>query len=94
MSFLQNQNDDPNDLDEQGLQQAHQQAYGQSDSSNMGANSLGAAAALNALKKFTSGQGGQQSSGGGNFQSQLIGQGALRSLLLRSSGLTPSLVQP
>lgn len=78
VSFLQNQNDDPNNLDEQGLQQAHQQAYGQGDSSNMGADSLGAAAALNALKKFTSGQGGQQSGGGGNFQSQLIGQGASR----------------
>ncbi|GAA5986346.1 hypothetical protein JCM10908_003713 [Rhodotorula pacifica] len=65
--------DDGEDIDEQGVQAAHEQAYGQGNASNLGAKSMGAAAAMQALKKFTQG-GGSVSSGGGNQQSALIGQ--------------------
>lgn len=67
--------DDGEDIDEQGVQAAHEQAYGQGNASNLGAKSMGAAAAMQALKKFTQGGGSVSSSGGGNQQSALIGQG-------------------
>jgi len=46
LSFLQNQGDDGEELDEQGIQQAHEKAYGQGDSSSLGSKSLGAAGEL------------------------------------------------
>lgn len=80
MSFLQQGGSNGNlhqnqgqDLDENELQQAHQQAYGNQDSSNMSSQALGSAAAMNALKQFT--QGGGQQQGGGNMQSSMISQG-------------------
>lgn len=67
---------DNEDLDEDGIIDAHQKAYSSShDTSNMGSSSLGAAAAMEALKKFTSGgaQPQQQSTGsGGGMQAKLI----------------------
>ncbi|GAA5868099.1 hypothetical protein JCM8547_003343 [Rhodosporidiobolus lusitaniae] len=77
MSFLQDKGDDDDDIDEQQAQQAHQQAYGQGNSSNLGSKDLGSAAALQALKSFIGGSGGQQQqqqNSGGGFQTQLIGQ--------------------
>ncbi|GAA5986437.1 hypothetical protein JCM11641_001000 [Rhodosporidiobolus odoratus] len=75
MSFLQDKGDDDDDIDEDQAQRAHQQAYSSGDSSNLGAKSLGSAAALQALKSFTSGGASQSSSNsGGGFQTQLIGQ--------------------
>ncbi|SCZ99032.1 BZ3500_MvSof-1268-A1-R1_Chr7-1g09363 [Microbotryum saponariae] len=77
MHFVKQGQHENNDIDEQAAQQAHAQAYGDQDSSNMSTNGLGAAAALQAMKKFTSGNQGQQqsqSSGGGGFQAQLISQ--------------------
>ncbi|SCV70799.1 BQ2448_3561 [Microbotryum intermedium] len=75
MHFVKQGQHEDNDIDEQAAQQAHAQAYGDQDSSNMSTNGLGAAAALQAMKKFTSGnEGQQQSSGGGGFQAQLISQ--------------------
>ncbi|BGP14976.1 hypothetical protein JCM10213_007220 [Rhodosporidiobolus nylandii] len=74
LSFLQNYGDDDDDIDEQQAQQAHQQAYGQGQA-NLDSKSMGSAAALQAVKLFTSGGASSgSSSGGGNFQSQLIGQ--------------------
>lgn len=69
--------DDGEDIDEQGVQAAHEQAYGQGNASNLGAKSMGAAAAMQALKKFTQGGGSTSSGagGGGNQQSALIGMG-------------------
>ncbi|BGP54712.1 hypothetical protein JCM8202v2_002299 [Rhodotorula sphaerocarpa] len=63
--------DDGEPIDEQGTQQAHEQAYGQGNAGQLGAKSMGAAAAMQALKKFTQGGG---STSGGNTQSALIGQ--------------------
>lgn len=70
--------DDGEDIDEQGVQAAHEQAYGQGNASNLGAKSMGAAAAMQALKNFTQGGGSVSSGagGGGNQQSALIGMGA------------------
>jgi len=55
-------------VDEEQVQNAHRQAYEEGSGSNLSASSLGSAAALQALKKFTSGGGGS----GGGSQSQLI----------------------
>jgi hypothetical protein len=69
---LQNQ-----DVDEQQMVQAHQQLYGQGGGGQQhDSNSLGAGAAMQALKMFSgggAGQGGQGSQGGGNSQSQFMG---------------------
>ncbi|GAA5920332.1 hypothetical protein JCM1841_004538 [Sporobolomyces salmonicolor] len=73
MSFVSNQQHDPNDVDEDQLMQQHTQAYSQGNAGNMSSGSMGAAEALQAFKKFTQG-GGSDSSSGGNFQTQLIGQ--------------------
>lgn len=54
-------------------------AYGQGNAGQLGAKSMGAAAAMQALKKFTQGGG---STSGGNTQSALIGQGELPTSLL------------
>ncbi|KZO95985.1 hypothetical protein CALVIDRAFT_564263 [Calocera viscosa TUFC12733] len=53
-------------VDEQGVQQAHDQAYNQGNASSLDAGGIGGAAALQALKSFTSGG----SSGGS--QTQLV----------------------
>ena len=75
LSFLKNRNDDDDDVDEDQMKQSHQQLYQQGGSGNHGSQSLGAGAALQALKMFSGGQG--QSSmgggGGGGGQSQMIG---------------------
>lgn len=60
------------------MKDAHDKAYNQSNTGNLPASSLGAAAALQAFKKFTSGDSGasntsSSSSGGGGIQSKLIG---------------------
>ncbi|WVF69820.1 hypothetical protein IAT40_004599 [Kwoniella sp. CBS 6097] len=73
MSFLGGMNKDDNDVDEDRVQQEHQQAYGQGNASNMSANSIGAAAAMQALKSFTSGGSPAAGSGGGDMQSKMIG---------------------
>lgn len=78
MQFLNSgQAQDGQDLDEDGIIDAHEKAYSsQHDTSQMGSSSLGAAAAMEALKKFTGAQGGQQqqtnSSGGGGMQAKLL----------------------
>ncbi|WVQ98042.1 hypothetical protein IAU59_005164 [Kwoniella sp. CBS 9459] len=73
MSFLGGMNKDDNDVDEQRVQQEHQQAYGQGNAGNMSANAIGAAAAMQALKSFTSGDSKAAGSGGGDMQSKIIG---------------------
>ncbi|OCF32621.1 beta-flanking protein [Kwoniella heveanensis CBS 569] len=73
MSFLGGMNKDDNDVDEQKVQQEHQQAYGQGNAGSMSANAIGAAAAMQALKSFTSGDSKAASSGGGDMQSKIIG---------------------
>lgn len=77
LSFLGQKKDDDEDLDEQRMIGAHQQLYGdQSGTRPHDANTLGAAAAMQALKMFTgggAGAGGMGSQGAGNSQSQLIG---------------------
>lgn len=79
MQFLNSgQAQDGQDLDEDGIIDAHQKAYSPShDTSNMGSSSLGAAAAMEALKKFTSGGAAgptsqQQSQSGGGMQAKLM----------------------
>ncbi|GAA5871411.1 hypothetical protein JCM1840_004437 [Sporobolomyces johnsonii] len=74
MSFVSNQQNDPNDVDEDKLMEQHDQAYSQGNAGNMSSGSMGAAAALQAFKKFTQGGGSDSSSSGGSFQTQLIGQ--------------------
>ncbi|KAF9479738.1 hypothetical protein BDN70DRAFT_878503 [Pholiota conissans] len=54
-------------VDEESVTKAHAQVYGDSDSSGMSAHALGGAAALQVLKKFTSGD-----SAGSGSQTQLI----------------------
>lgn len=76
------------DVDEQGLQDAHQQAYS-GNAGNMAPGGVGAAAALQALKHFTSSGGNTGGSGGGSMQSQLIAQAmAEASSLFDKSGNT------
>ncbi|KAI5115181.1 hypothetical protein M0805_004853, partial [Coniferiporia weirii] len=59
-------------IDEDHVTDSHQQAYhGEGPSSNMSADSLGSAAAMQAFKLFTSGQ-SQRSGGGGNDSSHLV----------------------
>jgi len=70
MSFVQQNHGQHNDpIDEEAVQEAHRQVYQHGSGGNLPASSLGSAAALQALSKFTSGQG---SGGGGGSQSQLI----------------------
>lgn len=61
-------------IDEQGVQDAHAQAYSQGNASNLGASSMGSAAAMQALRMFTQGSSGGNASSGSGFQSQLVGQ--------------------
>ncbi|WWD21486.1 hypothetical protein CI109_105972 [Kwoniella shandongensis] len=72
-SFLGNMNKDDTDIDEDRVQQEHEQAYRQGNAGSLSAGALGSAAAMQALKQFTSGQGGATSSGGGDMQSKMIG---------------------
>ena len=53
------------DVDEDEVQRNHDQVYNQGNAGSMSANALGSAAALQALKQFTSGQSAGGSSGGG-----------------------------
>lgn len=77
MSFLGQNKHSNEDLDEQQMIGAHQQLYGnQSSARPHDANSLGAGAAMQALKMFNgggAGAGGLGSQGGGNSQSHFIG---------------------
>ncbi|KJA25888.1 hypothetical protein HYPSUDRAFT_37376 [Hypholoma sublateritium FD-334 SS-4] len=69
MNFVsQNKSKHIEPVDEESVTQAHKAAYGDGDSSGLSAHALGAAAALQALKKFTS---GGQSAGSGS-QTQII----------------------
>ncbi|TFK56664.1 hypothetical protein OE88DRAFT_1650064 [Heliocybe sulcata] len=71
MGFLSsNKSQHSQPVDEQGVQDAHRKVYQEGDGSGLDASLLGSAAALQALKSFTSG--GGSSSGGGNMQTQLI----------------------
>ncbi|EPQ60406.1 hypothetical protein GLOTRDRAFT_113054 [Gloeophyllum trabeum ATCC 11539] len=71
MSFLSNnKTEHQQPVDEQGVQDAHRKVYQEGDGSGMDASALGGAAALQALKSFTSS--GGSSSGGGNMQTKLI----------------------
>ena len=56
-------------INEEHVADAHQQAYEKGSAGSLSASSMGSAAALQALKMFTSGGG---SSGGGSSQTQLI----------------------
>ena len=74
MGFLKNSNTNvDDDLDEDDVVQKHNQAYQQGNTGNMDSKGIGAAAALQALKRFTSNSGSApaQSSGG---QSALVSQ--------------------
>lgn len=78
LSYIQGMGGNPSaaeDLDEDDVQRKHEQAYGQGNAGGMSANALGAAAAMQAMKKFTSGSGGgaPASGQGGDMQSNLIG---------------------
>ncbi|WRT64782.1 uncharacterized protein IL334_001716 [Kwoniella shivajii] len=74
MGFLGNMNKDDSDVDEDKVQQQHDEAYSQGNAGGMSANAIGSAAAMQALKSFTSGQSGAaSSSGGGDMQSKIIG---------------------
>ncbi|WWC86913.1 uncharacterized protein L201_001792 [Kwoniella dendrophila CBS 6074] len=73
MGFLGNMNKDDDDVDEEKVQRQHQEAYNQGNAGSMSANGIGAAAAMQALKMFTSGQSNASGSGGGDMQSKIIG---------------------
>lgn len=68
-----NKND--TDIDEEKVQRDHQQVYGQGNTGGMTSSSLGAAAAMQALKSFTSGGADTSSNkqGGGDMQSKIMG---------------------
>jgi hypothetical protein len=71
MSFLGKNKHDNEDIDEQQMVGAHQQLYGnQTNNRPHDANTLGAGAAMQALKMFSAGGAGTAS---GNSQSQFIG---------------------
>ncbi|WVQ76084.1 hypothetical protein IAR50_005723 [Cryptococcus sp. DSM 104548] len=72
LGYLNNMNQDDNDVDEDKVQQNHQQAYNGS-ASGMTSSALGSAAALQALKSFTSGNSDASSSSGGSMQTKIIG---------------------
>ncbi|KAI8981396.1 hypothetical protein BD414DRAFT_582165 [Trametes punicea] len=61
----QNKSEHEQPIDEEGVQHAHRKAYEEDSASSLSAGSLGSAAALQVLKRFTS-------SGGGGSQSQLL----------------------
>jgi len=63
------------EIDEEGVQKAHSEVYEKGNAGSLDASALGSAAALQALKNFTSGGSSSNggSSGGGNTQSKLIG---------------------
>ncbi len=64
------------DLDEQSAVQAHQQMYGGGEGSGdrqHNSESMGAGAAMQALKMFSGGDQGQQHGGGGGGQNAFIG---------------------
>ncbi|KAM5542677.1 hypothetical protein V8D89_003638 [Ganoderma adspersum] len=68
LGFLrQNKDEHERPIDEETVQHAHQKAYHEDSAGSLPASSLGSAAALQVLKKFTSG-----GSGGGGSQTQLI----------------------
>ncbi|PBL00542.1 beta-flanking protein [Armillaria gallica] len=72
LSFVkQNAGEHNQPIDEDHVTNAHKKAYEEGSASSLSANSLGSAAALQALKKFTSG-GSSSSSGGSGSQTQLI----------------------
>jgi hypothetical protein len=75
LGFLQNkQAQGDTDVDEDGVQDAHDKAYNQGQASNMSSSGLGAAAAMQAMKSFTGGSSsGSSMSGGGGMQAKLIG---------------------
>ncbi|KZT52518.1 hypothetical protein CALCODRAFT_551764 [Calocera cornea HHB12733] len=67
MSFISNNpQEHTQPVDEQGVQNAHDQAYNQGNASNLDAGGIGGAAAMQILKQFTSG------GGSGGSQTQLI----------------------
>ncbi|KAI6047945.1 beta-flanking protein [Pisolithus marmoratus] len=70
-------------VDEESVRRDHDRAYNQGSASDLSASSMGSAAALQALKSFTSGGGG-----GGSSQSQLISlaMGEASKLFDRSGG--------
>jgi len=72
MGYLSNNKEAHHDpVDEDSVTEAHQAAYQQDRAGSLDAGSLGAAAAMQALKRFTSGD-GSSSGGGGNSQTQII----------------------
>ncbi|KAM0788726.1 hypothetical protein ACM66B_002818 [Microbotryomycetes sp. NB124-2] len=73
MSFLNNNFDGKDDLDEDDAVQSHEKVYG-SGSQPVGSQQMGAAAAMQALKKFTSGSSNESmaSASGGTFQTKLV----------------------
>ncbi|KAI9636396.1 uncharacterized protein MKK02DRAFT_45104 [Dioszegia hungarica] len=73
--FLSNMNkDDKDDVDDDEVLRKHDEAYNKGNAGGMSANSIGSAAALQAMKMFTSGQSGNaEQSSGGNMQSKVIG---------------------
>lgn len=73
-SYGVNKNPQDIDLDGDGVISAHERAYAQQggQGGKMDANSMGAAAAMQAMKMFTSGgAGAAQQSSGGNMQSKV-----------------------
>ncbi|KAL8277945.1 hypothetical protein RQP46_009577 [Phenoliferia psychrophenolica] len=73
MKMVQQHASSGGEVDEQHVQDSHDQAYSQGNASSLGAGAMGSAAAMQALKSFTSG-GNSGGSTGGSFQSKLIGQ--------------------
>jgi hypothetical protein len=73
VNFLQNSQGSSNDVDEQQAANAHQAMYGSGDPSNQqhDSTSIGAGAAMQALKMFTGSNGG--GSDGGMDKNKLIG---------------------
>ena len=80
MSFLKSgkADDDDDDVDEDNVTRAHEKAYNQGAGSNMSAQSMGAAAAMQALKRFTGGgqQAPQSTSGQGSLISMAMSEAA------------------
>lgn len=75
-SYGVNKNPQDVDLDGDGVIEAHERAYNRQGGGQMDANSMGAAAAMQAMKAFTGGSGGAAAhSSGGNMQSKVSRRG-------------------
>ncbi|KAI0031396.1 hypothetical protein K488DRAFT_86830 [Vararia minispora EC-137] len=86
MGFVQQHKEQHSEpVDEDAIQEHHRQAYSERDTGSMSASSMGSAAAMQALKMFTSG-GGKSSSGGNSSELISLAMAEATKLFDKSGG--------